>query len=560
MIKRFCIQTFSVLLVCFLPGLINAQTLSIQQGTKHQVFIERLEILMQKNADLNIYTPGSIPRSMAVQIAGLEDSASGNPTIKLSRVDQHNLKSLLRNNAEYVNWDPSRKRILYNNPASFLEINKENFFISIIPVGQAQLSHEMSNEKPVYHVTGGAALRSVIAKKWSIYAFVTKHAESAPLFLQQRIAQFNAVPGAGDFDTYKKKRGYVYFDSRGGVNYNASKNFNIELAFDRNFIGNGYRSLILSDHGFSYLYLKANTYFWKLRYQHIYAKMADPFSTGRSHENWPYGEKVMFMHHLSINAAKWLNIGVFQALVTNEKSKWNYINPIMFFPRSAYQRNHPPDKDLAGIDFKANIAKHGQLYGQFVMDNFTLNQVTNGNGWWNNRYALQLGGKYLNLFNISNLDIQLEMNLVRPFTYAANDSVGNFSNYNQPLAHPLGANFREVVGIVRYQPAKRITILARAIFWDQGLDTNALQNFGSNIFKGTDTRPGEFGFELPTGYYATAVNAQFTLSYEIAENFFLDAGILFRKISLENNVIPEQNTTLLSVGFRMNLFKRDYDF
>jgi hypothetical protein len=560
LINRFCIQTITVLVVCFLPLLISAQSLYIRQGTKEQLFIERLEILSQKNNDLNIYTPGSIPRPLVVPIAGLEDSSSGKPYIKLSRTDQQNLLSLLRNNAEYVTWGINRNRILYNNRANFIEVNKENFFLSINPVILAMQSYESGNSKPVYHFAGGANLRGLIGKKFGFYSYVTKHAESVPLFLQQRIVEFNAVPGAGKFETYKKGRGYVYFDTRGGINFNASKNFNIEVAFDRNFLGNGYRSLILSDYGYNYLYLKANTYFGKFKYEHIYAKLANPFSAAESNEKWPYGEKVMFMHHLSINATKWLNLGIYQALIANEKTKWNYINPIMFFPRSEHQRNNPPDNDLQAIDFKANVAKRAQFYGQLMMDNFSLKQVTKGNGWWNNRYGVQLGAKYINLFKVNNLDFQIEMNIVRPYTYSSKDSIGNYSHYNQPLAHPLGADFREWVGILRYQPSKKITLSVRTFIWKQGLDTTKSENFGSDIFKGYETRPDEFGFTIPSGFKSSAVNAQFILNYEVVQNIFLDAGILLRNISVENNVIPERNTTMYTVGLRMNVFNREYDF
>ena len=57
------------------------------------------------------------------------------------------------------------------------------------------------------------------------------------------------------------------------------------------------------------------------------------------------------------------------------------------------------------------------------------------------------GIKYINAFNLRNFDLQLETNIVRPYTYQHNDSIDNYSHYNQPLAHPLGANFAEVIAI-----------------------------------------------------------------------------------------------------------------
>lgn len=548
-----------LIVLCF-PSSSNAQSLYVQQGTKHQAFIERLEIILQTNPELNIYTPSSVPRSRAVQLAGLEDSSSGNPSVKLSKVDQKNLLSFLRNNAEYVTWDLRRKHILYRNWANFFEINKENFYLNLNPVGLAQITYDSRDTSPVYHAAGGASLRGLIGKKFGFYSYFTKHAESAPKFVRDRIDEFNAVPGTGYYETYKKRRGFVYYDARGGISFDASNHFNAEIAYDRNFIGNGYRSLILSDYGNNYLYLKTNIYIWKFKYQHIYAKLAEPFRTGGSREEWPYGEKVMYMHHLSINAAKWLNVGIFQSLIVNDASKWAYINPIMFFPRNGYQKRHPADKDMAGLDFRANVAKRAQLYGQFLFDNFNIKEATNGKGWWNNRFGMQVGAKYIDLFNIKNLDVQVEMNSVRPYTYASRDTLGNYSHFNQPLAHPLGANFREWIGIVKYQPHRRITLYARVIYWNQGFDTTRAENFGSDILKPYTARPYDFGVEIGNGYKGTGLNAQFQFSYEVAENIIFDAIFLMRKIKLEKNVIPEDNTNLLSAGIRLNIFKRDYDY
>ncbi|MBL7698899.1 MAG: hypothetical protein JNK79_12100 [Chitinophagaceae bacterium] len=556
-----CTSAIQLLLVVLsFPSFGIGQSLYVQQGTKHQAFIERLEIILQKNTELNIYTPSSIPRSLAVQIAGLEDSSSGNPSVKLSKVDQKNLLSFLRNNAEYVTWDLRRKHILYRNWANFFEINKDNFYLNLNPVGLAQTTFDAEDRDPVYHAAGGASLRGLIGKKFGFYSYFTKHAESAPGFVRKRINEFNAVPGSGYYETYKQRRGFVYYDARGGVSFDASTHFNAEIAFDRNFIGNGYRSLILSDYGYNYLYLKTNIYIWKFKYQHLYAKLAEPFSTGASREKWPYGEKVMYMHHLSINPLKWLNVGIFQSLITDEEAKWHYINPIMFFPRTGYQKRHPADKDITGLDFRANVAKRAQFYGQFLFDNFKIKEVTNGNGWWNNRFGIQLGAKYIDVFNVKNLDLQVEMNSVRPYTYSANDTVSNYSHYNQPLAHPLGANFREWIGILRYQPHRRVTLYTRVIYWNQGFDTSKAENFGADIFKPYTTRPYDYNVDIGNGHKGTGLNAQFQFSYEVAENIFFDAIFMLRKIKLEKNIIPEDNTNLLSAGIRLNIFKRDYDF
>ena len=96
------------------------------------------------------------------------------------------------------------------------------------------------------------------------------------------------------------------------------------------------------------------------------------------------------------------------------------------------------------------------------------------------------------IFFIKNLDLQLEANWIRPFTYSHFDTVANYTHYNQPLAHPLMFGVRESIGILRYQPAPRWAIQAKAIVWKKGMDP-AGRNYGKNIFMDSDTRSAEEG-------------------------------------------------------------------
>lgn len=127
-----------------------------------------------------------------------------------------------------------------------------------------------------------------------------------------------------------------------------------------------------------------------------------------------------------------------------------------------------PDNAVAGFDFKANIGHRAQLYGQFLLDEFILSEITKKPTSWVNKWGIQVGFKYVDAFGIDNLDIQLETNRVRPFTYTHNDTISNYTNYNQPLAHPLGANFQEFLGIVRFQPSPKWHVYLQGIFYIQG--------------------------------------------------------------------------------------------
>ncbi len=168
-----------------------------------------------------------------------------------------------------------------------------------------------------------------------------------------------------------------------------------------------------------------------------------------------------------------------------------------------------------------------------------------------------MGGKYLDAFGIRNLDLQIEWNRVRPFTYSHKDSVANYTHYNQPLAHPLGSNFRELVGVVRYQPAPKWVFNARLIGYFKGLDSNGA-NFGGNIFRDYVSRVAETGFKVGSGNRVDCLNAFAVVSYEFRENLFLECSYLYRKIS--GDKIDTEKTNLFSAGIRMNMYRRDYDF
>jgi hypothetical protein len=151
------------------------------------------------------------------------------------------------------------------------------------------------------------------------------------------------------------------------------------------------------------------------------------------------------------------------------------------------------------------------------------------------------------------------VNIVRPFTYSHFDSTANYTHYNQPLAHPLGAGFAELIGIARYQPAKNVFLTLKGMYYQKGVDTAGL-NFGGNIFKDYDTRASSYGVTLINGPRAQCASLNLNASYELRENLFIDLGATYRKYVVENNALPSASSTYIYGGFRLNFARREYDF
>ncbi|MFC4263376.1 capsule assembly Wzi family protein [Ferruginibacter yonginensis] len=571
------IKSFIKLMVFVCPFTAAAQSTYLNQGSREAHFIDRMEIKQQYNTDLNFSTLRPFNRKYIVKEATFLDSARMGYSdsmgvdkfkewtdLDLTPVDEYNLQSLLMNNSEWVTTPKenflSKKPLFntfYKTKANFLEVNNKDVFIAINPILQIHQAVEPGYDEGIFLNSRGVSVRGLIGKKIGFSTFLTDNQERGPRFFQQQVNQYNAVPGVGFYKEFKKT-GVDYFDARGYFTFNVAKFIDVQFGHDKNFIGNGYRSLFLSDWGNSYLFAKLNTKVWKFNYQNIFMELTPQFRKNRSNDTL-IDRKYAAIHHLSMNVTKWLNIGLFEGIVFGRKNRFDfqYLNPVIFY-RHVEGSVGSPDNALAGIDFKANVAHRLQFYGQFLLDEFILGEVKNNPTSWVNKFGIQAGVKYVDAFGVKNLDVQGEVNRVRPFTYSHNDSISNYTHYNQPLAHPLGANFTEVIGIARYQPIPRLTIDARAIYYQQGLDSAGI-NFGSNIFELNTTRIKDNGFKVGSGAKATCFNGTMLISYELKTNLFLDASLQHRTYSIAN--LPGQsNTTLFTAGIRLNMFKRQYDF
>ena len=536
-----------------------AQSTFFSQNRNDNHFIDRIEILNQNSTHLNYSSTKPYNRKFVLQEADLLDSLH---VIANSKVDRYNLQHLYLNNTEWTNqkedFFKSKKSIFksfYTTKANFFEVNNKDFFLAVNPVINVQLAKESDYSKQLYLNSRGITVRGRIAGKIGFSSTIIDNQERGPQFYQQQVTSLRAVPGVGFYKDFKNDPSALdYFDGSGYFTFNATKYIDFQMGYDKNFIGNGYRSLFLSDWGNNYLFVKINTKIWKFNYQNLFMELMPEFQKS---SDALISRKYAAMHHLSIDATKWLNVGLFEGVIFGRKDHFDfqYLNPIIFY-RHVEGSVGSPDNAVAGFDFKANVYHRFQFYGQLLLDEFILSRIKNDPTNWTNKFGIQLGGKYINAFGIKNLDLQVEANRVRPFTYSHSDSIANYTHYNQPLAHPLGANFQELIGIVRYQPINKLFIYARANYYYQGLDS-AGKNFGGNIFRDYSVRPSESGFALGSGKKADCLNLVLNLSYELKHNLYVDAGFQNRTYKIGES---SNKSTVINFGLRLNINKRDYDF
>jgi hypothetical protein len=199
-----------------------------------------------------------------------------------------------------------------------------------------------------------------------------------------------------------------------------------------------------------------------------------------------------------------------------------------------------------------------------VLDEFKLGEVRAGSGWWANKQAVQLGGKYIDVAGLRNLDLQVEFNYIRPYTYQHQDSYTSYQHYQQPLAHPMGANVSEVLGVLSYQPLPRLMLVGKAFYSEQGLDfaeePGTDLNYGGNVLKSYNTRVMEYGNRTGQGNKSRLLHADFTATYQPRLNLFVDAKLIARNQTYSRT--PEANGTMVfpSLALRWNIAQRLHEF
>ncbi|WP_276133358.1 hypothetical protein [Polluticoccus soli] len=543
----------------------SAQTTYLPTGTEDYNLLDRLETRSgELSPDLFLSVK---PVSRKYMVRFLEKQQE-NQELSLSNLDRYNIRHAISVSGEWAkdeNGAIDSKRPWFNNrlykkQPDLVYVKTKDFFLSANPVLTASGIHEINNPDGMLFTSNrGLEARGWICKKLGFYTYFTDNQEQAPSYVADWVDTFRAVPGADFFTRHGNT--YDYLLAKGYLDFSVIKeHINITFGYDKNNYGDGMRSLFLSDFGANYAFLRLNTRIWKLNYQNLYMELT-PQLTNSINQQLPH--KYATMHYLSVNATKWLNLGLFEGVIFHRVNRYEfgYMVPIILY-RQVERALGSPDNVVLGINAKALAAKHLQFYGQLFLDEFTSKELAAGDGYWANKFGIQFGGKYFDAFGVNNLDVQGEINMVRPFTYAHFDSIANYTHYNQPLAHPLGASFAEITGIVRYQPVRNLYLSLKGMYYEKGADT-ASSNFGNNIFKDYDTRTPAIdgdvshGYDLISGVKTKCALVSLNGSYELKENLFIDLGFTHRTYS---GTAATTSTSYIQAGIRLNFVKRDYNF
>ena len=457
-----------------------------------------------------------------------------------------------------------------------IELSGEDYYVGGSLISNLSVGKEMEASLNTFVNTRGFIIDGFIGDRVSFQTSFLENQAVFPNYIDSLIrTQDFVIPGQGRGRTYYDN-GFDYARSSGFVSVEASDNFIVQFGHGKHFIGDGYRSLLLSDNSFNYPFLRLQSNFGKFQYTNLYCEFQDMknyLSSENDYDYMGYAKKYMSAHYLSYNLNDKFSIGMYEAIVWKTNRNLgsngfdiNYLNPVIFLRPVEYSINSP-DNVLIGLNFKYNLTSKSNLYSQIVLDEFNINEMRENNGYWANKYGYQIGYKCFDFLNLPNLTFHVERNYVRPYTYSHwNES--NYGHYNEELAHPLGSNFSENILILSYRKNR---LIAQIKYLDITTGSDYLNDtisYGSDIYADYNNRSSNYGIEMYNGNKTEIDFFQLNLGYILnpTTNLKLEFSLTHRnQISGQTiTVLPhaqyDQKTNFYSMSLVSDLFNYYYDF
>jgi hypothetical protein len=465
-------------------------------------------------------------------------------------------------------------RKLWNE--SMVEIQGDGYWFTLNPILDLQLGKASQTKASYTYVnTRGINFRGGLGKQVNFTTTVFESQGRFADYFNQYAASIKPaggnpaiIPGIGIAKDFKTDS-YDFPLAEANLTFAPSKYIDLQLGYGRNFIGDGYRSLLESDGASPYPYFKINTNFWKIKYTNTYMWLKDVRPEVTIERT--YATKFMANHYLSWNVSNRLNLGFFESVVwtdTNNRGfDMSFVNPIIFYRSVEFASSARSGNALLGLTYKYKWSNQVNFYGQFLLDEFSLGEVKNEKNSWKNKFGYQLGAKYYNAFHVNNLLLQLEYNHVRPYVYSHSNPITNYGHNNQSMGHQWGGNIREFLAIARYHQGRyfadaKITIGTRGLDFDTTEDSF---NYGGNIYKDYDEkRPYDSGVKVgqgnKTAVFIADVQAGFLVNPATNLKFF--ASYIYRSFDPSQNTVAtfNQSTNWFTLGLRADVFNWYFDY
>jgi hypothetical protein len=441
---------------------------------------------------------------------------------------------------------------------NIINIHAEHFALQINPLLNLELKKAGNADEMLFVNTRGIELMGKLGKSIHFYSsFFENQARFEP-YVNEYIIQNLVVPGQGA-PKIKPGKPFDFSMASGWLLFDVGKYVNVQFGHSKQFIGEGFRSMLLSDNAFNYPFVKTLVRFGQFEY-------SIKWSQQQLFETVYYNYH--FRKHFSVNYLSWipkegLEFGIFEGLVWpgniagKKHFSVHFFNPILLFRTFQYGLNNEKNA-ITGLNAKIKLSRFAQFYTQFALDNF------DGKNKANTNFGAQAGIKYFDLLHghyaKQKLFAQAEFNYISPYTYTHHNPLQSYTHYNQPLAHPAGSGLLEQLFLLNYR-YNNLQVRILSSFMVNSTDT-LNSNFGSQIpysANSGDQYLAKIGNIVGQGIKNILFKSTCELIYTMNPQYNLQvfSGIAYRK---KSNRLNTESDYFISFGIRTQIGNYYYDF
>ena len=425
-------------------------------------------------------------------------------------------------------------------------LNKKNIYLTLDPIFNFSTGVDLSDSlsTTLYTNTRGIKIEGVLGKNILFSTSFLENQAHFPNYVNTFIESNGVVPGMGRVKDYKNKD-YDYAIAMASISWKVSDFLRIKFGNDKDFLGFGYRSILLTDNAFSYPHLKLDFYFakQKLKYTLNYALLQDliRLPKGETPESL-FERKVGAFHYLSYLPNRKFSIGLFSGTIlpnTAVDSVNNFyldaLNPILMMNPLL---NNPNYINKIGLNLSLEIWKNTRFYFQFA---------ENPSNW--DQYSLLAGFRTWDLL-IPGLNLTLEYTSSKEESAAVlnEGKTKSYSHYSQSLAHVLGSGFNEIFAQIDYR-YKHIYFLLSLNY--------AERNVLDGQFWGFIDQDVQIAENEDLMASSLLINAELSYLFNSKTNMELALGYRVKRSGMDSIF---GKTDYLYLAFRTSLFNQYVDF
>jgi|GEM_PF-2282927 len=454
-----------------------------------------------------------------------------------------------------IDFQKTRKtfagRKLHNE--HLIQATSEDYTLFIDPVFHFSAGRETGFSPYLYENTRGFRIGGSLSNTLYFSSELYETQSILPGYLEAFTDSFGIVPGlmrAKEFKEYGRDYAYAY----GTIAWRPFQSLQLMFSRDKLHFGHGYRSMLLSDNAPGATFFRTDFSKNRWSYHFILASYQNPslgniidvpVSEMGGYQN-KYANFIILTFKPTINS----EISLFESMIwaphhaSFNALHWKHFNPVPLSKTLWYGLENE-NNAMTGIQMSVQLFRKIQCYGQFVVDEITTKRKT----------SIQAGVTIQHTHKNNHFSGLIEYNTSGAYTYSHTNPLQSYSHYHHSLAHPLGANFREILFQASFN-RNRWTAFSLISFVNGGTDT-PFETSGQSMYANPSLTQwkGSIYPEL-TSTNSSVLLADLKIHYMINPsnklNFF--AAYSFRKTK---NTLYPRNSSVFQAGISMNV--RFYD-